>query len=102
MANITEERKAIVTRILEGEGNASREQRRAAFDNLGLSGPLGTLIEKVANSARTVTDQDVAAVRAAGLSEDQIFEVVVCGAVGQATRQHERGLAALAAAADRV
>jgi hypothetical protein len=102
MADIREARKAIVARILEGEGKASREQRKAAFDNAGLSEPLRTLIEKVAKSARTVTDQDVAAVRAAGLSEDQIFELVVCGAVGQATRQHEQGLAALAAAAERV
>ena len=102
MADITEARKAIVARILEGEGKASREQRKAAFDNAGLSEPLRTLIEKVVKSARTVTDQDVAAVRAAGLSEDQIFELVVCGAVGQATRQNERALAALAAAAERV
>lgn len=102
MADITEARKAMVARILEGDGKASREQRKAAFDNAGLSDPLRTLIEKVAKSARTVTDQDVAAVRAAGLSEDQIFELVVCGAVGQAVRQHERGLAALAAAAERV
>jgi len=102
MADITEARKGVVARILEGEGKASREQRKAAFDNAGLSEPLRTLIEKVAKSARTVTDQDVAAVRAAALSEDQIFELVVCGAVGQAMRQHERGLAALAAAAERV
>ena len=102
MADIREARKAVVARILEGEGQAPREQRRAAFDNAGLSEPLRTLIDKVAKSARTVTDQDVAAVRAAGFSEDQVFELVVCGAVGQAMRQHERALAALAAAAERV
>jgi alkylhydroperoxidase family enzyme len=100
MANITDACKAVIARILDGEGQASREQRRAAFNNAGLAEPLRTLIEKVAKSARTVTDQDVAAVRAAGLSEDQIFEIVVCGAVGQAMRQHQRGLAALAAAAE--
>jgi alkylhydroperoxidase family enzyme len=100
MADITEAREAVVVRILEGEGQASRQQRKAAFDNAGLSEPLRTLIEKVAKSARTVTDQDVEAVRAAGLSEDQIFEMVVCGAVGQAIRQHERALAALAAVAE--
>jgi alkylhydroperoxidase family enzyme len=101
MADITEARKAVVARILEGEGQASREQRKAAFNNAGLSEPLRTLIEKVAKNARTVTDQDVAAVRSAGLSEDQIFEIVVCGAVGQAMRQHERALAALATAAEK-
>jgi hypothetical protein len=99
MGNITEARKAVVARILEGEGQASREQRKAAFDNAGLPEPARTLIEKVATHANQVTDQEVAAVRAAGLSEDQIFEIVVCGAVGEAVRQHERALTALAAAA---
>jgi len=99
MSNITEARKAVVTRILEGEGRASRAQRKAAFDNAGLTEPLRTLIDKVARNARTVTDQDIAAARASGLSEDQIFEVIVCGAVGQAARQHQAALAALEAAA---
>ena len=98
MGNIVEARKAVVVRILEGEGQASREQRKAAFDNAGLPEPARTLIEQVAKHANQVTDQDVAAVRAAGLSEDQIFEIVVCGAVGEAVRQHERALAALEAA----
>jgi alkylhydroperoxidase/carboxymuconolactone decarboxylase family protein YurZ len=45
-----------------------------------------------------VTDEDAAAVRAAGLSEDQIFEIMVCGAVGAADRQYKSALAALAEA----
>ena len=99
MGNIIEARNVLVARILEGGGRASREQRKAAFDNAGLPEPLRTLIERVAKHANQVTDQDVAAVEAAGLSEDQIFEIVVCGAVGEAVRQHERALAALEAAA---
>jgi alkylhydroperoxidase family enzyme len=59
-----------------------------------------TLIDKVAYHAYSVTDEDVAAVRTAGLSEDQIFEIVVCAAVGQASRQYENGLAALARATE--
>jgi hypothetical protein len=99
MGDITDARRAVVARILEGEGQASREQRKAAFDNAGLAEPIRTLIEKVARNAPTVTDQDVAAVRASGLSEDQIFELVVCGAIGQAVRQHKAALVALEAAA---
>jgi hypothetical protein len=90
--------KAVVTRILEGDGRAPRDQRRAAFDNTELAGPLGTLIKKVAKHAYTVTDEDIAAVTASGLSEDQIFELVVCAAVGQATRQYDTALTALAEA----
>jgi hypothetical protein len=41
------------------------------------------------------------AVRAAGLSEDQIFEIALCAAIGQATRQYESALAALDAATER-
>jgi alkylhydroperoxidase family enzyme len=101
MANIVDARRAVVARILQGEGRASPTLRRAAFDNAGLAEPLATLVEKVARRANAVSNQDVAAVRAAGLTEDQIFEVIVCGAVGQAVRQHERALAALDVAAGR-
>src|SRR6185437_14830036 len=98
MSNIRRAHKAVVARSLDGDGRASRAQRRAAFDNTGLAKPLSTLIDKVARHAYTVTDEDIAAVRATGLSEDQIFEIVVCAAVGQATRQYDAALAALEAA----
>ena len=101
MSNITQARKALVTRILEGDGRASRDQRRAAFDNVGLAKPLNTLVDKVTKRAHRVTDEDIAAARASGLSEDQIFELVVCAAIGQATRQYDIALAALEAATDK-
>ena len=95
MSDITRARRAVVARILEGDGRASYAQRRAAFDNAGLAAPLNTLIDKVAKRAYTVTDEDIAAARASGLTEDQIFEIVVCAAIGQATRQFDTALAAL-------
>ena len=98
MSDITLARKALVARIVEGDGRASGAQRRAAFDNAGLAEPLRALIDKVARHAYKVTDQDIAAARAAGLSEDQIFEIVVCAAIGQASRQLDSALAALGAA----
>ena len=99
MSNLMEARKALIARILEGPGDASQNQRRAAFEDAGLEEPLSTLIAKVAQRPREVTDEDIAAARTAGFSEDQIFELVVCGAVGQATRQHDNALAALKDAA---
>jgi hypothetical protein len=90
----------LVNRVLEGNCRSTRQQRRAAFDNTGLTGPLKTLINKVATYAYKVTDQDVLAVKASGLSEDQLFELVVCAAIGQSTRQFETALAALDAVAD--
>src|SRR5712671_6807746 len=89
---------AVVTRVLEGGGSASRAERRAAFDNATLTEPLHGLISKVAKHPAQITDEDIAAVKASGLSEDQVFELVVCAAVGQASRQYQNALAALAAA----
>ena len=98
MANIIEARKELIARILEGDGKASHAQRRAAFDNAGLAKPLNTLIDKVTNQAYKVTDEDIEAAKASGLSEDQIFEIVVCAAVGEAARQQDKARAALVAA----
>jgi alkylhydroperoxidase family enzyme len=99
MSDIRKARSALVARILEGDGTTSRTQRRAAFDNAAVEEPLSTLTQKVAKHAHRVTDEDIAAARASGLSEDQIFEIVVCSAIGQATRQYDTALAALEAAA---
>ena len=88
-------RAAAVANVLEGAGRASREERRAAFDNRGVSPAAQALIEKVARHAYKVTDEDIAAAKAGGLSEDQIFELCVCAAMGQASRQYEAALAAL-------
>ena len=95
MSDIRLARKTLARRILEGDGKASRSERRAAFDNSGLAEPLSSLVDKVARHAYRVTGEDFAAVRASSLSEDQIFEVVVCAAIGEATRQYDMALAAL-------
>lgn len=99
MSDIRHARTTLLARILDGDGRVSRALRRAAFDKSGLTEPLSSLVNKVANHAYRVTDEDVDAARASGLSEDQIFEIVVCAAVGQATRQYELAFAALETAA---
>ncbi len=98
MSDIRQARKALVRRILEGAGKTSSSERRAAFNNSGLAEPLGALVDKVARHAHRVTDEDINAARVSGLSEDQVFEIVVCAAIGQATRQYDAALAALEAA----
>jgi hypothetical protein len=95
MSDIAAARKVLVTGILEGDGMASPAQRRAAFENAELPEPVRTLIDKVTLRAYTVTDEDIATVKASGLGEDQIFELVVCAAIGQATRQYDTAFAAL-------
>jgi hypothetical protein len=95
MTSVTIARNALTARILEGEGHLSPADRRAAFDNAGVADPVRTLVDRIARHAPDVTDEDVAAARASGYTEDQIFELAVCAAVGQATRQYEAALAAL-------
>jgi alkylhydroperoxidase family enzyme len=98
MADIRRLREALIERILGGDGQLAQAQRRAAFDNAARGEPLATLIRKVTKQAHEITDDDMAAARAAGVTEDQIFEIIVCAAVGQATRQHDAALAALESA----
>ena len=88
-------RDKVVSRILDGEGTSSKEARRAAFANEGVAEPARALVDKVAKNAYRVTDEDVAAAKSGGLKEDEIFELVVCAAIGQSTRQIENALAAL-------
>jgi hypothetical protein len=96
MSDIRQARKVLASRILEGDGKASPSERRAAFNNSGLAGPLDALADKVARHAYRVTDEDINAARVSGVSEDQVFEIVLCAAIGQATRQYEAALAAAA------
>jgi hypothetical protein len=90
--------RALVDRVLNGAGWAPAQQRAQAFSNEGLPSPLEALIGKVATRPAEVTEADFAAAKASGSSEDQLFELVICAAVGQSTRLYEAGLAALAEA----
>jgi hypothetical protein len=58
-------------------------------------------LDKVIRQAWTVTDEDVTAAKSAGLSEDEIFELAICAALGQASRQLSAAGRALEAAAAR-
>ena len=89
---------ALVDRVLKGDGRASAEQRARAFSNSDVPPPLDMLIGKVAMRPAQVTHADFDAAKAAGFSEDQLFELVIAAAVGQSARQYEAALAALAEA----
>ena len=88
--------RALQDRILNGDGRASRELRARAFGNNGLSQPLDGLLGKVAMRPTQEMDADYAAALAAGFSEGELVELVICAAVGQSARLYDAGLAALA------
>jgi len=81
----------LVDRILRGPGETSTEQRARAFENDGAD----PLLSKVATSPTEVTDADFDTARAAGRTEDQLFELVIAAAVGESTRMYDAALAAL-------
>ncbi|MBL0217497.1 MAG: hypothetical protein IPQ07_26940 [Myxococcales bacterium] len=91
-------REAVIERVVRGSGTSTAAQREAAFTAEGVDPRARPLIDKVAQHAYKTTSEDVAAAKAAGLTEDQIFELVVSAALGQATRQLEAATAALDAA----
>jgi alkylhydroperoxidase family enzyme len=68
-------------RIDRGYETAVARLREAG--RLGRPVPLAAsvYVEKVRGDARAVTDRDVARLRAAGMSEDEIFELTVSVAV---------------------
>ena len=56
---------------------------------------LAVYVKKVALHAYKTTDEDIEALRNAGLSEDAIFEITLSVALGAGIARLERGLAAL-------
>lgn len=101
MSDIREMQKVLVKRILGEDGKASPSVRRAAFNNSGVSERLHGLVHKVTEDAGGIADEDIKAAKASGLTEDQIYEIVVCAAVGQGTRHYETALDALTLAREK-
>ena len=90
--------RAIEQRILSEQGMDPADLRAKAFQNGDLPEPLAGLVDKVARRSFQVTDADFAAALAAGFTEDQLFELVICAAVGESSRLYRAGIAALAEA----
>jgi hypothetical protein len=90
---VTRLRQQVTGQVLEGPGQTTLNARRAAYEDRDGT-PARELLAKVAKHAWKVTDEDVAAARAT-LPDDDIYELVICAAIGKATRQLDHALAAL-------
>lgn len=84
----TELRRAVLAR-------AGALARRGAAPADGVPAELTPYVDTVARHAYKVTDGDVAALLAAGKSDDELFEVTVSAALGAALGRLDCGLAAL-------
>lgn len=81
--------------VVDGSGELDAGIRRAAFEGHALPSSLEAYAAKVRECAYKVTDTDVAAMRAAGWSEEQIFELTMATALGAAMLRHDRARAAM-------
>ena len=98
--------------VLRGKGKtdpalrqtvAARSAELAGLPAVPPGAPAGTeipanlreFVDKAALHAYRITDEEVAALRRAGYSEDAIFETAISAAIGGGLARLERGLAAL-------
>jgi hypothetical protein len=92
-------RELLESSVRTGQATVPSGDRVLAFDRPGeLAGARGRYCAQVALDANGVDDADVAALRAEGLGDAEIFEYTVAAAVGEASRQLTSALDALAAA----
>ncbi|MFP5284306.1 MAG: hypothetical protein ACLGI9_01060 [Thermoanaerobaculia bacterium] len=92
-----EKMQRVVEAALDGPGELGPGVRQAIAEERHEEAPpaLRPYLEKVAHQAYRVTDEDIQALRRAGLSEDQIFEATVAAALGAGLERLRAGLAAL-------
>jgi hypothetical protein len=82
-----------------GEGaSLPYETRLALATGRGIPTELKPYADKVARHAYRVVDGDVAALRAAGYDDDQIFEITVAVALGVGLHRRDVALSSLDAA----
>ncbi len=88
-----------IAKVLRSVRAARCETSAAAREALLAGGspgaPFDEWVEKVRGAAYSIADEDVAALRAAGASEDAIYETTVCAAVAASLAHLDAGLAAL-------
>jgi len=84
--------------ILRSRGALDSGVREALAAGQEIPEPMALYVAKVTRHAYRVTDDDVQALRAAGYSQDQIFEATLSVALGAAQTRLRAGLDALRAA----
>jgi hypothetical protein len=83
-------RRAVIARARHVSGRASGPESSSGLDRV-----LEQWVETVARHAYKTKDEDIAALVAAGHSEDQIFEITIAAAFGAAQARAECALEAL-------
>ncbi|HEY1920988.1 MAG TPA: hypothetical protein VGH27_35910 [Streptosporangiaceae bacterium] len=83
------------TAVFESPGKVDAALRQSAASGDGLSEPWRSYTLKVRDEASAATDADIEDLKAAGRTEDEIFEMTVAAAVGASLQTLNAGLRAL-------
>ncbi|WP_421843532.1 hypothetical protein [Mycobacterium sp.] len=81
--------------VLDTPATTDVALRRAAYCGDDVPGPLGEYVHKLRQHAYRVQDDDIEHLRAAGYSDDHIFEVCIAAALGAGNDRLNAGLSAL-------
>ena len=84
-----------VTRSSSRRARPSQPVRAAAGSGGELAEPLGSYAATVRDRSYRITDTDLAGLTAAGLSDDDIFEITIAAAVGAALQRLDAGMRAI-------
>lgn len=91
--------RALEARMLDGPGVVERARRRATAEGRPVGDRLADdYLDRIRTDAYAITERTIADLRAAGWTEDQIFELSICAAYGAAKRRLDAGLRAVEAA----
>ena len=91
----------VLMSVLGPDGRSAQSERQSVYnfalnasgvgtDDTGLPETLKTYIEKLTHSPYKILDRDVDALRDAGYSEDQIYEITIANALGAAAGRYQR------------
>ena len=93
---------ALETSVLDSTGSVPAELRRALAHGGDVPAELEAYVLRLRTRASAMMDADMAAVVAAGYTEDEVYEVTVATALGEGLRRLHFGLAALDSSARQV
>ena len=81
--------------VFDGAGEVDPAVRRAAGSGTDVPDVWSTYVSKVRDASYRITDADVAALKSAGCTEEEIFEMTVAAATGASLHRFDLGLRAM-------
>lgn len=84
--------------VLDHDAVTTPARRQAAAAGQLDDSPLGRYLAKVRDAAWRITTEELDALRAAGVSDDELFELTVAAALGKSRAQLSAALSAVDAA----